>query len=242
MILLSNNIRLDYYVCLHGYKRYYIKKKRRIIPIELLFPGKSEKILMIKNCEVYAIYLDQFIISNNHIIELEATSKGELRANRLLFNNMVIRRPIENVKLFLLHDDAFSKILVRLLETATSGVDKVQQLVNQYIFIIHHPKPRKIKSYKARVFGKILEYWIHSILKRLEENSDVKISYQKTLLIDLKALNVVRGSLYIRPDIILSTKEKRILIEVKTELHSRDIEQLYKYCLLYTSPSPRDRG
>ena len=33
-----------------------------------------------------------------------------------------------------------------------------------------------------------------------------------------------------------------VLDEPSIGLHAKDIENLYKTCLLYTSPSPRDRG
>jgi len=218
---------LSSYICENSYKTYLIKRKEHYYSLEIVHPRSLVSSVRIGKCIIREFKLLSDIIQENEIISIEANSKGQCDIGLLEVNQGKLKQiKIENINL--IRNKEVRRMLQEISDFSPDNTN--EKLICKWIYASHHPNKRKKAILKGIVIGKILERWISVAIEQLAEEHKIVISSQTEEMMDLSRIDLFKSQgIYIRPDIIIQHGNKKILIEIKTEVKISDLKQLEKY-------------
>ena len=230
---------IQYYISKKSYKRYFVKRKSRLYPVETLFRCRNELVYVLGDYKVYQLVISDPRILSEEVIEVEVLSNGSVKAHKMVISDddacgTSTKTPLPLQDIVSGSDDLIKAMCRTLKSFAENDRDEILRLLGQYFFVLFHPDKSLARNHKSMILGRIFERYVFYLVKRLKDDYPIEIRSNVSEIIgslDSKS-GLFKESYvtpYMRPDIVIGFGKRRILVEVKLSVHEEDLDQLKRY-------------
>ena len=217
-------------ICEKFFRIFLLEVNRKFLPLTQILPSNRIVINQIKfgDCNIRFIKLNRSLIAKNNILELEASIDGHYSIRSIKERDTKISLEKASIKIeTLLGKDSYSRKLLEVMKNAEHS-SYLQTLLGKMIFLKFHPIKKFSRKYKPHIIGEFFELLVYELLNKLEKENYIVIKGTEVLYIP-RRVNFSNQSLAIRPDFIIEKENYRILVEAKTNVTEKTIEQLKMY-------------